>query len=180
VDNSRDLQGAPSFPRSVREDGDFDFRAQEQSKPNSPPVLPTKRRGEVAEAAFLHKAASLGFSISKPWGESDRYDFILDSGDHCWRVQVKSAHTSAINGYSFHACGNVQSRRYTPRDIDFLVGYVVPDNVWYVLPIELFSTITGVKVFPSSKRRMSRYELYREAWHYFGEPRTSGPSTENK
>ena len=51
MENSRDLQGAPSFPRSVREDGDFDFRAQEQSKPNSPPVLPTKRRGEVAEAA---------------------------------------------------------------------------------------------------------------------------------
>jgi hypothetical protein len=95
-------------------------------------------------------------------------------------VQVKSAHTSATNGYSFHACGNVQSRRYTPRDIDFLVGYVVPDNVWYVLPIELFSNITGVKVFPSSKRRMSRYGLYREAWHYFGEPRTSGTSVEDK
>jgi hypothetical protein len=164
----------------VREAGDFDFRAQEQSEPKSPPVLPTKRRGEVAEAAFLHKAASLGFSVSKPWGESDRYDFILDSGDHCWRVQVKSAHTSATNGYSFHACGNVQSRRYTPRDIDFLVGYVVPDNVWYVLPIELFSNITGVKVFPSSKRRMSRYEIYREAWHYFGKPRTSGSSVEDK
>jgi PD-(D/E)XK endonuclease len=49
--------------------------------------LPPKRRGEVAEAAFLHKAASLGFSISKPWGESDRYDFILDCGGYCWRVQ---------------------------------------------------------------------------------------------
>jgi hypothetical protein len=129
--------------------------------------LPTKRRGEVAEAAFLHKAASLGYSVSKPWGESDRYDFIIDTGDHCWRVQVKSAHTSAINGYTFHACGNVSSRIYTSRDIDFLVGYVVPDNVWYVLPIELFLTIGAVKVFPSSKRRMSRYEKYREAWEYF-------------
>src|SRR5439155_20482136 len=56
VENSKDLQGAPSFPRSVREAGNFDLRAQEQSKPDSPPVLPTKRRGEVAEAAFLHKA----------------------------------------------------------------------------------------------------------------------------
>ena len=41
--------------------------------------LPTKRRGEIAEAAFLQKAASLGFSVSKPWGESDRYDFILET-----------------------------------------------------------------------------------------------------
>lgn len=160
MENSKDLQGAPYFPRSVREGGDFDFSAQEQSKPKSPPILPTKRRGEVAEAAFLHKAATLGFSVSKPWGESDRYDFILDSGDHCWRVQVKSAHSSSLHGYSFRACGNVPSRRYTARDVDFLVGYVVPDNVWYVLPIALFSAITAVKVFPSSKRRMSRYELY--------------------
>jgi len=148
-------------------------RPTHTSKPlkRHPPIdvyhsMPTKRRGEVAEAAFLHKAASLGFSVSKPWGESDRYDFILDSGGHCWRVQVKSAHTSATNGYSFHACGNVQSQTYTARDIDFLVGYVVPDNVWYVLPIEVFSTIGTVKVFPSSRRRMSRYEKYREAWCY--------------
>jgi PD-(D/E)XK nuclease superfamily protein len=126
--------------------------------------LSTKRRGEVAEAAFLHKAASLGFSVAKPWGESDRYDFIVENGVHSWRVQVKSAHTSALNGYGFHACGNVHSQRYTPRDIDFLVGYVVPEDVWYVLPIQLFSAITTVKVFPTSKRRMSRYEKYREAW----------------
>ena len=151
--------------------GDLDF--QSHSSP-----LTTKRRGEIAEAAFLHKAASLGFSVAKPWGESDRYDFILDSGDRCWRVQVKSAHTSARNGYTFHACGNVSSRIYTPREIDFIVGYVVPDNVWYVLPIDLFSAITAVKVFPSSKRRRSRFEKYREAWHYFGEPRTSCQSEE--
>jgi len=56
---------------------------------------------------------------------------------------------------------------YTSRDIDFLVGYVVPDNVWYVIPIEVFLNIGCVKVFPSSKRRMSRYEKYREAWDYF-------------
>jgi hypothetical protein len=155
----------------VREAGDSEFRAQKQSKPKSPPVLPTKRRGEVAEAAFLHKAASLGFSISKPWGESDRYDFILDSGDHCWRVQVKSAHSSAINGYSFHACGNLRTKRYTRADIDFIVGYVVPADVWYVIPIDVFAEITTVKVFPSSRRRMSRYEIYREAWHHFGPPR---------
>jgi hypothetical protein len=117
----------------------------------------------VAEAAFLHKVASLGFSVSKPWGESDRYDFIVDSGGHCGRVQVKSAHTSALNGYAFHACGNVQSRTYTAQDIDFLVGYVVPDDAWDVLPIELFRTIGSVKAFPSSKRRTSRYEKYREA-----------------
>jgi hypothetical protein len=128
------------------------------------PQLTTKRRGEVAEAAFLHKASALGFSVAKPWGESDRYDFIIEVNGRCWRVQVKSAHSSALNGYSFHGCGNVRKNRYTARDIDFIVGYVVPDDVWYVIPIAAYADKTTIKVFPSSKRRMSRYEIYREAW----------------
>ena len=36
-----------------------------------------KRRGEMAEAVFVAKAAELGFGIAKPWGDSDPYDFIV-------------------------------------------------------------------------------------------------------
>ncbi|MGA9967606.1 MAG: group I intron-associated PD-(D/E)XK endonuclease, partial [Terriglobales bacterium] len=39
-----------------------------------------KRLGEQAEAAFLNKATSLGLSVARPWGDSDRYDLIVDSG----------------------------------------------------------------------------------------------------
>jgi hypothetical protein len=35
-----------------------------------------KRRGELAEAAFLLKAQNMGFRVARPWGDSDRYDFI--------------------------------------------------------------------------------------------------------
>ena len=170
-----DVDSQSPFMKKAQQDAKADSQPQ-PTIPNIGPQLPTKRRGEIAEAAFLHKAASLGFSVSKPWGESDRYDFILETGGRCWRVQVKSAHTSAINGYAFHACGNVYSRRYTVKDIDFIVGYVVPDNAWYVIPIEVFKDITSVKVFPSSKRRMSRYEKYREAWDYL---RETAPPTQN-
>ena len=40
----------------------------------------SKARGEAAEAAFLAKAAGLGFGVARPWGDSERYDFIVDSG----------------------------------------------------------------------------------------------------
>ncbi len=68
-----------------------------KSAPPLPPRTPFKRgaqtckqRGELAEIAFLHKAANLGFGVAKPYGDSERYDFILDSGERLWRVQVKS------------------------------------------------------------------------------------------
>jgi hypothetical protein len=49
-----------------------------------------KRRGEMAEAAFVAKAVSLGFGVAKPWGDSDPFDFILQAGGKLSKVQVKS------------------------------------------------------------------------------------------
>ena len=37
-----------------------------------------KRTGELSEAAFLSKATGLGFRVAKPWGDSERYDFIVN------------------------------------------------------------------------------------------------------
>jgi PD-(D/E)XK endonuclease len=106
-----------------------------------------KERGEIAETAFLWKAVSMGFGVAKPWGERGRYDFIVDTQERLWRVQVKSAHRASAEG-----------------EIDVLVAYVVPENAWYVVPIEAFQGFTSMKLLPSSKRRRSRYERYREAW----------------
>jgi hypothetical protein len=38
----------------------------------------TKRRGEISELAFALAAARHGFGISRPYGDSERYDLILD------------------------------------------------------------------------------------------------------
>jgi hypothetical protein len=42
------------------------------------PQLTTKRRGEISELAFALAAARHGFGISRPYGDSERYDIILD------------------------------------------------------------------------------------------------------
>ena len=49
-----------------------------------------KHRGELAELFFMRKAATLGFSVAKPRGDSEPYDVIVRSGKLLWRVQVKS------------------------------------------------------------------------------------------
>ena len=131
--------------------------------------LTRKRRGEMAEAAFLHKASTLGFGVSKPWGDSEPYDLIVDSGERLWKVQVKSAYRSGeYGGYTFHAYGNESKKAYSLKDIDVLVAYIVPEDLWYVLPVRLFRKIKGIKLFPRSRRRMSKYEMYREDWQSLG------------
>jgi len=51
----------------------------------------TKRRGELAELVFLLIATRLGFGVSKPYGDSERYDFILDSRDLVSRTDAHVA-----------------------------------------------------------------------------------------
>jgi hypothetical protein len=68
-----------------------------------------KRRGEIAEALFLAKAATMGFGLATPWGDSLKYDMIVDTGARLFRVQVKSAHRVSANkggGYHVRACGH--------------------------------------------------------------------------
>jgi hypothetical protein len=58
---------------------------QKNSLPEKPTPrqreLTTKRRGELAELAFTLKAANLGFGVARPYGDSERYDAIIDARD---------------------------------------------------------------------------------------------------
>jgi hypothetical protein len=88
----------------------------------------------------MSKAASLGFGVAKPYGDSERFDFILSWDHRLWRVQVKSTRTAHRRVYEIgaHACwGGVDT--YTKNEIDLIiayVAYVVPEDTWYVFPIE--------------------------------------------
>ena len=127
-----------------------------------------KRRGEAAEAAFLAKASSLGFGVAKPWGDSERYDFILDSGQDFWRVQVKSTQRYAESRYRVKASG--WKATYTGDKIDFLVAYIIPENLWYVVPVAAFASRKGLRFYPHGGRN-SQFEKYREAWCLMARPR---------
>ena len=128
-----------------------------------------KRRGEIGEAAFLSKAASMGFGVSKPWGDSDRYDLVVDVGGRMLRVQVKSAHRVSDHpsgGYNFRACPHTRES-YRDDEIDFLVLYIVPENIWYIFPPIAFKTMKSLRLYPHPGNKTSKFEQYREAWEAF-------------
>ena len=132
-----------------------------------------KRLGERAETAFLAKVAGLGFGVAKPWGDSDRYDFIVDAGGRLWRVQVKSAHrVGADGGYSFRLFGHSVGA-YREDEIDVLICYLAPEDAWYVFPPEVFLGRRSVKLFGGSVRKRSKFERYREAWWMEGKVKTN-------
>jgi len=130
----------------------------------------TKKRGELAELAFVYKAASLGFAVARPYGDSDRYDFIVHSGQHFWRVQVKSSSAMQYGAYLVNAQRNSNGRAipYSAAEIDFLVAHIVPEDAWFVIPVRAFTPRKSVRVYPRGDARSGRYEKYREAWCLMG------------
>ncbi len=126
--------------------------------------LDPKRRGELAELAFMRKAANLGFAVAKPWGDSDRYDVVVRFDKTFWRVQVKSVLGKASRRKHYRLCTrDWQKKSYSPKDIDFLVGYVFAEDLWYVFPADVVANQTVMCLCPGSKK--SRLEKYRDAWN---------------
>ena len=139
-------------------------------------VRTTKRLGELAELIFLMIATRMGYAISKPYGDSERYDFILDarrprgaprnSRPFLWRMQVKSS-TQLLNGmYRINAHRRTHGRAvaYKPGEIDFIAAYIIPEDTWYIIPIH---AVRGTSLLFRRKkdRRPGLYEQYKNAWH---------------
>jgi hypothetical protein len=123
-----------------------------------------KQRGEWAEAQFMAKAAGHGLAVCKPWGDSGRYDFVVESEGGFLRVQVKSTMCRKDGGYTCKVRPNPRSRPYTSDQFDFVAAYVIPEDVWYIIPSA--KAVRGIRgaifLSPSSGHK---YAPYREAWH---------------
>ena len=51
----------------------------------------TKHIGDISEAAGVFRLLKKGYSVSKPVGDNQRYDMIVDDGSRLLRVQSKNA-----------------------------------------------------------------------------------------
>lgn len=136
--------------------------------------LDAKLRGELVEMMFMVQASRRGLIVAKPYGDSRRYDFITDAGKRLRRVQVKSTSHRTGRGYCVNATLRRHARAiYSAQDIDFLIAYVIPRDVWYVVPVAELRAST-FRVYPDGCKRGGLYEQYRESWHSLGSPRCGG------
>jgi len=130
-------------------------------KNNGMKIKHPKLRGEWAEMCFMMRAAEHGLSATRPWGEMSRYDFAVEYKGHFSRVQVKSTMFLDRGGYSCSVRG--WRGPYEGDPFDFLAVYVIPEDVWYIIPAAKFKMQGSIALYPHLKK--SKYGKYREAWH---------------
>ena len=121
-----------------------------------------KKRGEWAELCFMAKAAGMGLSVSKPHGDSCRYDVLVENGERILRVQVKSTiYRRRGNEYSLNVMGPGR-KRYQEGTVDFFAVYLIPVDEWYIIPYAALGKKLTVHLAPGGARQ--KYRRYREAW----------------
>jgi hypothetical protein len=129
-----------------------------------------KQRGEWVELLFMAAAASHGYHILKPWGDSLAYDVAIEHAGGLLRVQVKSSSVRNGTGYfcQFHR-NYLTQHPYTLDDVDLFATYIIPVTTWYLIPAAVILTPTvkvGLTLYPVTVLKQDRYkyEHYREAW----------------
>lgn len=151
-----------------------------------------KLQGEWAELLFMARAAEQGLRVSRPWGDSAPYDVAVEHKGRFLRIQIKSTRCRHSNGaYKCHIDSN--GTPYREDMIDFIAAYVIPVEVWYIIPLAATCRTTrgrqparlsreGVasaapgkpgfrvlgwqtEVLLAPNRPKSKYAKYKEAWH---------------
>jgi hypothetical protein len=125
-----------------------------------------KARGEWVESVFMARAGEHGLAVSKPWGDSASYDFVIGRPGRFVSVQVKSTVCRSGGGYECCIKGK-KDEPYEPGSFDFLAAHVVLEDAWYILPVGKVAGRETVCLF--SKSKYARYEDYLEAWHLLRE-----------
>ncbi len=60
-------------------------------------------------------------------------------------------------------------RPYKKGDFDFLAAYVIPEDVWYIIPVKLVVKGKMGMIILSPSVAGHKYEPYMEAWHLLGD-----------
>jgi hypothetical protein len=139
-----------------------------------------KERGEWVEPQFMAAAASHGYRVLKPWGDSLEYHVAVEHAGDLIRVQVKSSANRNGTGYLCYFRRNYRAREpYSVDELDIFAAYIIPEEAWYLIPAGVILNRKGVPIYlcPVTARRKNRYryEQYREAWHLLSKtPRELG------
>ncbi len=126
--------------------------------------------GEWVELKFMVCAAEAGLTVSKPYGDSARFDFVVGQRAPLHRVQVRGTSVFSNRSYLCLTYHGGRQHPFTTRDVDFFAVYVIPCDAWYIVPMHAITSRYAICLYPHVLNSRSRMEQFREAWHLLAAP----------
>lgn len=101
--------------------------------------LTSKQKGNLTELQCLTAFSQCGYSVSIPYGDNSKYDFIADVDGRLLKIQVKTASLKDEGAIKFSCrtthvnCAGVKNERYSSNDVDYFATYW--EGQCYLVPV---------------------------------------------
>ena len=129
----------------------------------------TKKVGDISELEAILALTKLGYKVLIPFGENQRYDFVVDDGETLSRIQVKTGRLR--NGVILYGAASTHGHRGRPcrpyqGEIEYIAVYCPDTQKVYLVPeSHLTRSLGSLRVAPTKNnvlktvRWASAYEL---------------------
>ena len=103
--------------------------------------MTSKDVGNITEVSCMLEFMKLGYPVLIPYGDCQRYDFVVEINGKFYRIQSKTANDTYINeGYIVFRCDNTTTKNgkvvhhsYDENEIDYFSTFY--DGKCYLVPV---------------------------------------------
>jgi hypothetical protein len=122
------------------------------------PKRNTKAIGDLSELEVALALARAGYIVSKPLGDSHRYDLIIDDGQTLSRVQVKTGRLNSQGAIRVSCCSSHAHRGGASRpyrgEIEYIGVFCPQTGEAYLVPeSEIVNSFMHLRVAPTANRQ---------------------------
>lgn len=103
--------------------------------------MTSKDVGNITEVSCMLEFMKLGYPVLTPYGDCQRYDFVVEINNKFYRIQSKTANDAYINdGYIIFRCDNTTTKNgkvihhsYDENEIDYFSTFY--NGKCYLIPV---------------------------------------------
>ena len=95
-------------------------------------------------------------------GDSASYDVGVEQNGRFLRIQVKSTRYQKAGSFICNIVCASKKERFNPDMLDFFAVYLVPIDLWYIIPFDMVKDVRTLTLIPRSGHKFSQYM---EAWN---------------
>ena len=119
----------------------------------------SKQTGNITEFEAMLAFMKLGYNVLTPYGDCERYDFVVDVNGKFIRIQSKTSHSEdegASFSFSGRSChrkdGKIIHHHYTKEEIDYFVTTF--NGKTYLVPVEVCGADKRLRILPTKNSQV--------------------------
>lgn len=123
-------------------------------------MLNSKQIGNITEVECMLAFLKLGYNVLQPYGDCERYDFVVEINGKFYKMQCKTASTDDDGNTFKFSCrsshkvnGKCVNTHYSSNDCDYFCTFW--DGKCYIIPQSICSHSKRLRVIPPENNQLN-------------------------